>query len=398
MKTFDRYLLIETLRPFGMVLLLVAVITLIERVLLILDVALGTEGPLRLMVQMLTYMVPHLIALGLPLGFFLGVLLGIRRLSRDSELDALQASGVGLQQLIRPIMLIALIVAGITAVTLGYLQPYARYAYRAMLHTVTNAVIQSVLAQGAFTNINGTTFLAEQRSPDGRQFLNVFLYRSQDDGAWTAVTAKKAELIPGAIGRPPAMLMQDGVTLSGKRRGSGAEQDEAPLTGTLKFSQLKTDIGDGADPMFRSRGEDEREFTLIELWQRRADPPQGVRESEMLAAFHSRIVKVISTFALPFLAIALAHTQRRSAGLIGVATGLISLFAYHEILDFGKNLVQDGSFGVLVGLWLPFSIFFLSSVAAFVWTARRVPRGALPALPKSLGALQSAPAAGKSPD
>ncbi len=398
MKTFDRYLLIETLRPFGMVLLIVAVITLIERVLLILDLALGTEGPLRLMVQMLTYMVPHLIALGLPLGFFLGVLLAIRRLSRDSELDALQASGVGLQQLIRPIMLVALMVAGITAVTLGYLQPYARYAYRAMLHSVTNAVIQTVLAQGAFTNVNGTTFLAEQRSPDGRQFLNVFLYRGQDNGKWTAVTAKRGELIPGTVGRPPALLLQDGVTLSGKKRSSGAEQSEEPLSGTLKFSQLKTDLGDGADPIFRARGEDEREFTLLELWQRRAEPPQGVREAEMMAAFHSRIVKVISTFALPFLAIALAHGQRRSAGLIGVATGLISLFAYHEVLDFGKNLVQDGSVGVFVGLWLPMIIFFSTSVAAFIWTARRVPRGEFPALPGSLGALQSAPAAGKSPD
>ncbi len=398
MKTFDRYLLIETLRPFGMVLLLVAAITLVERVLLILDVALGTEGPLRLMVQMLTYMVPHLIALGLPLGFFLGVLLSIRRLSRDSELDALQASGVGLQRLIRPILLIALVVAGISAVTLGYLQPYARYAYRAMLHSVTNAVIQTVLAQGAFTNINGTTFLAERRSPDGRQFLNVFLYRSRDDGAWTAVTAKRGELIPGAVGRPPALLLQDGVTLSGKKRGSGKERRERPLSGTLKFSQLRTDIGDETDPIFRSRGEDEREFTLLELWQRRADPPSGVSRSEMLAAFHSRIVKVVSIFALPFLAIALAHGQRRSAGLIGVATGLISLFVYHEVLDFGKNLVQDGRFGVFVGLWLPMMIFFFTSVAAFLWTARRVPRGTFPALPRALGGLQSAPAAGESPD
>ena len=105
MKIVDRYLLTETLRPFVWALLLALMVLLVERILRIFDMILGTQGPLKVLVQMLTYLVPQYIGLVLPIGLFLGVLLGFRRLNRDSEIDVFQATGIAPHRLLRPVLL-----------------------------------------------------------------------------------------------------------------------------------------------------------------------------------------------------------------------------------------------------------------------------------------------------
>ena len=47
---------------------------------------------------------PHIVVLTLPIAFLLGLLIGVGRLSADSELTALRASGVDLLVLYRPII------------------------------------------------------------------------------------------------------------------------------------------------------------------------------------------------------------------------------------------------------------------------------------------------------
>ena len=374
MKTLDRYILSETLRPFAVTLLLALLILLVERLLRLLDLALGTEGPLRVLVQMLTYLVPHYIGLALPIGFFLGVLLGFRRLHRDSEMDALLGAGVSLQRLLQPTLAVALFVVAVSAVTLGYLQPHSRYAYQSMVHAAGTAAIQALLKPGTFASINGKTFLAEEISEDRRHFRQVFLYSETEDGTWTAITAETGFLAPGAGGQPPTVVLQDGILLRGNAEtGIASEPDRLDERGALRFDSLRTGIGDESVAGFRLRGGHEREMTLTELWRLQGAPTQDVGAADIVAEFHSRMVRVLSVLALPFLAVPLAlSTGNRSRGnLLGVAIGVVVLISYHEALNFGKNLVESEEIGAFAGLWLPFLLFLAVSVAAFTAMARR---------------------------
>lgn len=374
MKTLDRYILSETLRPFGVTLLLALLILMVERLLRLLDLALGTEGPLRVLVQMLTYLVPHYIGLALPFGFFLGVLLGFRRLHRDSEMDALLGAGVSLQRMLQPTLVMAVFVVAVSAVTLGYLQPHSRYAYQSMVHAAGTAAIQALLKPGTFASINGRTFLAEEISEDRRHFRQVFLYTESEDGAWTAITAETGLLAPGTGGQPPSVVLQDGILLRGNAE-TGIESGPEALDerGALKFDSLRTGIGDDSVAGFRLRGGHEREMTLSELWQQQGSSTQDVGAADIVAEFHSRVVRILSVLALPFLAVPLAlGTRNRSRGnLLGVAIGAVILISYHEGLNFGKNLVESEETSAFFGLWLPFLLFLTASVTAFMAMASR---------------------------
>ena len=387
MKTLDSYVLRETFRPFAMTLFPALIVLLIERMLRVLDLVLGAKGPLKLLVQMLAYLVPHYIGLALPFGLFLGVLLGFHRLSRDSELDAVQAAGIGVHRLMRSVMMTAFLVAGVSALTFSYLQPYGRYAYRAMVYTISNAFITAILNEGVITQIGDTTFLAEESFADGEEFLNVFLFQEDAGGDWSVMTARQGKIERGGFDRPPAIWLYDGIRMGAKGAQEAQRREGALSGGILRFEALRTDMDTGGDAILKPRGQDERELTLIELWQMRDSPPEGVGSSDLIAEFHGRLVRILSVLALPLLAVPLAHGARKRARSYGIGLGVVILVVYKEVLDFGENYVESEEFGPIIGLWLPFCVFVGGSGFVFVRGLLHLPKDNSFVVPRWLSRL-----------
>jgi lipopolysaccharide export system permease protein len=104
MRTFDRYILSQIFPSLGMTLMVALLILLVERLLRVLDLVLGNSGPLHYVARMLAYLAPHYLGIALPFAFFLAILLTFNRLSRESEFDAFLSAGIGLHQIIRPLL------------------------------------------------------------------------------------------------------------------------------------------------------------------------------------------------------------------------------------------------------------------------------------------------------
>src|SRR5512134_376469 len=159
MRTIDLYVLRQTLKPLAIALVVVLLVLLIERMLRLLDLVLGAQGPMKVVFEIMAYLVPNYISLALPMSLLLGVMLAFNRLSRDGEIDALQGAGVSLARQSRAAVLAAFGVAAITLITLGYLKPYGRYAYETLVFTMSNAALHAFVQAGVFTHIQDTTFL-----------------------------------------------------------------------------------------------------------------------------------------------------------------------------------------------------------------------------------------------
>jgi lipopolysaccharide export system permease protein len=174
--------------------------------------------------------------------------------------------------------------------------------------------------------------------------------------------------------QPPILRLFDGIRMT-----LPADPAVAPVSpdggafGIVRFEELRTGIGDDEFRVFRPRGEDEREFTITELWQRRDTPPPDVRVSDMDAEFHSRIVRSVSILFLPLLAFPLALGRRRSDRSTGIVIAILLLIGYDRVLDLGKNLAESADVSVGVGLWLPFLAFAGLSAALFHHVATSVP-------------------------
>ena len=78
-----------------------------------------------------------------PIGVLVGVLIGLGRLSADSEIVALHASGISLRRLLLPIGVVALVATGGTLLTTFWLSPLA-------LRTVARLEQQLLSSQAPF--------------------------------------------------------------------------------------------------------------------------------------------------------------------------------------------------------------------------------------------------------
>ena len=191
MKTLDRYILAKTMWPLIGCIAVALIALLLERMVRLLDLVVNKGGPFFLILKMLANLIPHYLGIAIPAAFLVGVLVAVMRMSGDSELDAIHAMGVGLRRMVRPLMALAILLTIFSACIIGYLQPYTRYAYQALVFTVTHTAWNTALERGTFfTGLGDMTIMVEGLSDNGRQLNGIFLYNRKPDGSATTTTAE----------------------------------------------------------------------------------------------------------------------------------------------------------------------------------------------------------------
>ena len=152
-RLIDRYLLRLLLWPLVACLGVTVIALLLERILRLLDVLSQSSARFGYVAQLAANLVPHYLGLALPVAFFVALFIVIVKLSDGSEIDALLASGQSLERIAAPFVAVGLFLSVFSIIVFGYMQPYSRYAYRAVMHAAINAGWNGRLAGGALHQI-----------------------------------------------------------------------------------------------------------------------------------------------------------------------------------------------------------------------------------------------------
>lgn len=381
---------------------------LMERLIRLLDLFANRGGPLTLIMKMLGYLVPHYLAVAIPAAFFVGILYASLRLSTDSELDALRATGMSLGRILVPIASMACVLTIICAILLGFLQPYTRYAYRALVYLITETSWNSAIERGAFFNgFGGKTILIGDIAAGGHQLTQVFIKDSDskpdddaDDSTVPGADNAAGSTAPGAapaarnethtiITAPRGDLTNDPTDFSVVLKMTNGYRveisDDGSTSRAIKFEESDLPLEAVSPTPFRQRGDRESEMTFLELLKSYRTHNVNYDRRELLAEINYRIVRSLSVFFLPFLALPLGLSSRRSPRNIRLLAGIMFLITYYQVLEFGSNLVQHGKLSSFVALWLPFLLFAIPSLWLFHVANRRVGQDPLAQLFESVG-------------
>jgi lipopolysaccharide export system permease protein len=358
MTRIDRYVLERTLTPLVATVSIALIALLLERMVRLMELLVNQGGPLFLVLKMISNLIPHYLGIALPAALFVGIMLATTRLSVDSELDAMNAVGVGLRRLLWPLMLLAFLISIVVFALYSYLQPHTRYAYRALIYAATNSVWDLALEKGAFfTGLGGYTVMVDDIAESGSRLQGVFIYRREDDGKTIAMTAESGE----AFRRPEELQI-----VLRLQRGVRTEirSDNGQAT-ALTFDTFELPIDVALPAPFRERVS-ERELTIEELWSlRNKTDGAGPKRSAILAELHGRLVRTASLLIIPLLAVPLGLVTRRNERNIGIAVGVVLMVFYHNMLNFGEAMATTGRVTPSVGLWLPFLLFSALSIWLF---------------------------------
>jgi lipopolysaccharide export system permease protein len=357
MAIADRYILRQVAKPILTAIAIGMMVLLAERMVRLLDVTLGKRNSFAVVFELLAYLAPHYLGLAVPLALFLGLLLGFNKISKDSELDAFLAAGIGLHRLARSVMLLACVLSVFSIAVFGWLQPHTRYAYRAVMFTVSNVEVFYLAEEGVFMQSGTRTFILDKLKRGEGAFERIFIFDYKGKAGAETTTATRGRLIEVPGQTRPVLRLETGQRL---KIDEWPLSDNAllPLPQAGSFEVADTPLGTITNKIFRPRGSDERELTLVELYQQVMNPPpeskpRTIRENR--SELHKRAVMILTTLVLPFLALPFAITRRRSQRAYRIGLALIILIAYHEVIERGAVLVRVQHTSPYLTLWLPFA-------------------------------------------
>src|SRR5688500_3378740 len=136
MKLIDRYVIREVLLPFVIGLLVFTFMLIIPYIIDLAETLIAKAVPVRIILQLMTLLLPSQLSVTIPMALLLGLLVAFGRLSADREFVALQACGVGLVRLMRPVALLAVVCWAATSYMIVWGVPDANQAFREIEYRV----------------------------------------------------------------------------------------------------------------------------------------------------------------------------------------------------------------------------------------------------------------------
>ncbi len=347
----DRYLLRQLASSLLVCLGTVLIALLLERLLRLFDILAQNSHALPAVAKLIACLVPHYLGLALPAAFFVALFLVIAKLSDDNELDAYLAGGLSIARLTKPFLATALLLSLLSIGLFGYLQPYARYTYRTVLHAALNAGWDARLQAGTFISPGqGYTLSADGVDDTGRRLQRVFVHRLVD-GEDQISTSEIGVLQPHHDGTQLTLTLDRGEHLRHEKTGNWLFAQFDHLSTSTEFSPNAPALG--------ARGRNERELTLDELLRggvasKDVTAPSGTK---IAGELQGRLARIVSLLLLPLLAVPLGMAAKRGerTGSMIVAATLMLLF--HHTLQLGESLAESGKLSALVGVWTPTLVF-----------------------------------------
>lgn len=264
----------------------------------------------------------------LPLALFLSVVAGLGHLQRDSELIAIEATGLSPAWMIRQVLYIAVPMALLVAVLSIVLRPLAFAAIYDIEAAAEAEYGLSRISSGHFyTDEQRTVIFAEDA--DGEEKQRVLM--QSDDGLRSRVVyAREAvQRETGPMGRPQ-LEFRDGYSYLLDRVGGN--------DAVLRFKTLRLDM-------------QERDETRRRRRKATATEDLDAADEGDLAEFQWRFSTPVSTLLLGLLALPISRGSPRQGRYRAMLLALLAAALYYNLLGVAEAWVDDGLVPALPGLW-----------------------------------------------
>jgi LPS export ABC transporter permease LptG/LPS export ABC transporter permease LptF len=414
LRILDRYVIREVLAPFCLALALFTFILLVDPLMKeaqrLIEKGVGAVTVLRILATLM----PSALGVTIPVALLVGLLVGLGRLSADREAVALQACGVSLTRLLRPVAACALVACLATGYVMIWAMPAGNKHYQALLAEVVAARIATEIKPRVFfEDFPNLTFYSRDVASDGAGWRDVFVADRRNADRPQFLVAARGRLIIDQKARTVDLTLWDGSSHRADPQDAAKYELQKFTTQTIKLDANdvfpKTDILHGAP-----------EMTISEL---RAEIAKKEREKQ---SPHNEVMYLHQKFAFPaaclvfgLLALSLGVSNSKDSKHASFVIGLAVVFVFYALMMIGSSLTKAHVFPASMARWLPNIVLGLAGIALLVyrhrhadagvqislptaatlraWTGRVLPwrRGASPAVEASVSAAREAHAAAK---
>ena len=312
--------------------------------------------------------VPNILALTLPIGTLFAVLMTSARWAADSELVAMQACGVSLRRVARPLVGLAVVVFGIDLVLVLAVMPRANAHLSEVTRQVAFSAATAAVEQRVFAEDFPNQLLYVDKIDRGTgRWHGVILFDLTDPLQESLVTADSGDLFVDARDGSAWLNLQDTTThqLRPNEPDSYRKNDNTELR--IRLRQPSVDANQRVHLSVRET------LTTDLISRLRAGGPQIAPEDvrEAGVELNKRVAIPAAAVVFAFVGFPLGIRNRRGGRGFGLTASVAIVVAYYVMLNNGELLATGGKVPVMLGMWMPNLVLLALASVMF----RRVSRG-----------------------
>ena len=360
----DRYITRELILPFLLGLVVFTFLLMIQPLGDYSEQLIAKGVSWSIVVRVLGTLVPQALAVTIPIALLIGLLIGLGRLSADRETVAMQACGISLYRLLRPVLLLAMLAWAVTSYIMIEAVPTANQTFREIVFGIISARAENEIKPRVFFEDFPNRVLYVGDAPAGGGWRECFLADTSKPDQPTVFTAETCRLAIDRDKRTVDMVLTRG------SRHAALLSDPAKYE-VARFAELIL----GLDPNTVFRATDilkgDNEMTMAELEARAADlRRQGLSEHGPVMAWHRKFALPFACFVLSVIGLGLGVQHGRGGKLAAFVPGIAVVFVYY-IIDYGGRQMAKGQvLAPSLAVWLPNIVLGAVGVALLVWRAQ----------------------------
>jgi LPS export ABC transporter permease LptG/LPS export ABC transporter permease LptF len=363
LKLLDRYLIREILLPFSIVLVVLSFLLEIPVILQQGEKLIEKGVEWHIVAHVLLTLLPQALALTIPCAVLVGILVALGRVSADREFVAMQACGISIFRLMRPIALFSAAATAATLYVTIVALPGANQSFREITFNVVASQAETDIKPRVFYTAfpNRVLYVRDQGSAGG--WKDVFLADATRADQTTVYFATEGRLLVDRRKRTVQLALTGGTshtTFSAK-----PEEYESKAFDSL----LLTMDPEAVFPRVALLKGDP-EMTIAELKSSAADAERhgghGYGQHFMI---HQKFALAGACAVLGLLGLVLGASNRKDGRLASFAIGFGVIFIYYILLWTSRAGTLSGHLPASAA-WIPNILMGAVGVALLVWRAR----------------------------
>ena len=363
MRIIDRYVMRQVLTPFALGLLVFTFLLIIPGLMEYAEtfIAKGVPGPVVL--RLMATLVPSSLGLTIPMAMLLGLLVAFGRLSADREFVAMQACGVSLMRLLRPVALVSVLSAAATGYVMLVMVPNGNQAFREIVFDIIAQRAEGEVRPRVFFDDFPDVVLYVREVPSsGAGWQGVFMADNRDGEGSSVYLATRGRVVIDRQRRALEMVLEDGTRHAAQPDG---KYEVFRFDRTVLTLDPSTVFNESGPP----RGD--RELSIAEL---------RAKAAELQAAGtypHNQLFEIQKKFSIPaaclvfgLIGLALGASNRRDGKLASFVLGVVVIVGYYLLLSLGQSLVKGRLVPPWLAAWLPNIVLGAAGTLMFLWRRR----------------------------
>lgn len=335
----SRYLTKEVLGTLFGVTFILLLIFLSQQLVRYLSYAASGKIAANVLLQLIGFEIPYLLALLLPLGLFLGIILAYGRMYADSEMRIMQASGLSMTRLLLITSKVVVVVAFVVLLLMVWINPLIA-AKREQVFTagVSGNNVLDTLMPGRFqvSNNGRRVIYVEKISRDRLKAKNLFVaeqhpHKTEEGSDWVVLSADEGY---------QANLDDQEIFLVAT---NGYRYEGVPGESAYKIIQFKK-YSVRLPEIAPSKHQQLESISTKKLWQE-------YRKPDHAAELQWRLAIPISVLLLALLAIPFSQIRPRQGKYVNLLPALLIYILYVNLLFVARNWMEQKMLPVTLGMW-----------------------------------------------